>query len=113
MSDILKKFIPFFIGVLFLIIIISFLIKPQPIEFDYEPEEEQECGGGDVQECFVGNCSGTSTCVNGEWSVCNLDMVCTPGDRVPCVEGGCVNGYKECDECGTGYGPCIAQGCCG
>ncbi len=75
-------------------------------DLQYPVEEAAVCKEGLTQHCMVGNCSGLSACRNGRWTACRWEMVCEPGSRASCIEGGCVKGYKECDECGTSYGPC-------
>lgn len=65
------------------------------------------CTDGQTKACSVGECGGTSTCVNGRWWVCRWETVCTPGSRIPCLNGGCAYAVRECNSCGTGYGPCF------
>gem|GEM_PF-1257131 len=68
---------------------------------------EDECRNGDVRECLIEPCNGTQICINGTWSKCDIKIVCNPGTKTPCIENYCPIGYKICNECGTGYGPCI------
>lgn len=65
------------------------------------------CQAGQTQYCSSGPCPGLSTCFDGVWSGCRWDTVCTPGERVPCLKGGCSYAVKECNECGTGYTVCF------
>ncbi len=65
------------------------------------------CRDGQTQACSTGSCSGVSSCINGIWSGCKWDTLCTPGARVPCLSNGCVYAVKECNSCGTGYGDCF------
>jgi hypothetical protein len=65
------------------------------------------CREGDTRPCSVNSCQGVSRCLNGVWSGCRWDTVCTPGARVPCLSNGCVYAVKECDSCGTGYTDCF------
>lgn len=110
----LRKFIPLaVIAALFIILIVSFLfIRPRPAELEYG-EEEPLCIENQTKECLVGNCTGASTCTGGGWGPCRLELVCTPGETVPCLDGPCVCGYKECNECGSAFGPCISEDGCG
>jgi len=68
---------------------------------------EGECHDGDIRECLKGPCNGTQICINGTWGKCDIKRICNPGTKVPCTENYCPIGYKICNECGTGYGPCI------
>lgn len=110
----MKRFIPLaVIAALFLILTATFfLIKPRPVELQYE-EEEPLCTEGQTKDCLVGNCTGASACTEGRWGPCRLEIVCTPGETVPCLDGPCVCGYKECNDCGSGFEPCISQDGCG
>lgn len=65
------------------------------------------CQEGQTQPCSTGTCPGVSRCINGVWSGCRWDTICTPGTRVPCLSNGCVYAVKECDSCGTGYTECF------
>ena len=65
------------------------------------------CSEGQTQACSLGSCSGQMRCINGVWSGCRWDTICTPGSRVPCLSNGCVYAVKECDSCGTGYTACF------
>jgi hypothetical protein len=67
------------------------------------------CAEDQSRQCFVGNCSGVSTCINGAWSGCRWERVCTPGSRSTCLKDGCAYAVKECNGCGTGYGPCLGS----
>jgi len=73
----------------------------------YSPPQAGECSGNETGQCLIGQCAGIRTCQNGTWSRCALKMACEPGSSAPCYEGACVNSYKVCNGCGTGYGPCI------
>jgi hypothetical protein len=65
------------------------------------------CKDGQTRACSAGSCGGVSTCVGGVWSGCKWPRVCVPGSKVSCIQNGCAYAFKECDECGSGYGPCI------
>ncbi|MBD3210331.1 hypothetical protein GF318_03030 [Candidatus Micrarchaeota archaeon] len=107
MNKKIRKALPLlFIFALVLVFLAALLMKPGMVELEYEAEYPA-CTEGATQHCCIGNCSGKSTCVNGKWGPCKLDIVCRPGETVPCLERGCVTGHKECNECGTAYGPCI------
>lgn len=64
------------------------------------------CKDGQTQYCRLGNCSGESVCMGGAWGGCRWDRTCTPGTKATCLKNNCPYGLKECNECGTGYGPC-------
>ncbi|NYZ76783.1 hypothetical protein H0O02_00520 [Candidatus Micrarchaeota archaeon] len=68
-----------------------------------------ECAMGQIGSCMKGPCNGTQACVNGTWGRCMVKTVCTPGVREPCIRDYCASAYKICNECGTGYGPCIGM----
>ncbi len=72
------------------------------------PSAQAPCIDGQTQYCRLGNCSGISACIGGAWTGCRWERVCEPGSRVPCLKNNCPYALKECDECGTGYGPCMA-----
>ena len=111
----MRRFIPliFVAAVLFVIVYSFFLAQPKTITLEYEVEEKI-CEEGETRSCTVDACAGLSKCVHGRWGVCKLDIVCVPGDRIPCVEGGpCACGYRECNDCGTAYGPCTGNESCG
>ncbi|MBN2478534.1 hypothetical protein JXB01_04565 [Candidatus Micrarchaeota archaeon] len=67
-----------------------------------------ECGKGEMQKCFLNECEGVKYCNYGYWGECTLKKVCTPGEKVYCADV-CPTAYKTCNECGTGYGPCIPK----
>jgi hypothetical protein len=70
--------------------------------------EKTECGEGDSQACVVGKCNGTRTCYGGRWGGCiQPKKVCPPGQRMGCSVDGCNFGYAFCNECGSGFGPCL------
>ena len=71
------------------------------------PSTPQSCRDGQTQYCRLGNCSGVSVCSGGAWSGCRWDRICAPGSKATCLKSSCPYALKECDECGTGYGPCI------
>jgi len=91
--------------------LILFWKPPAPIETASGPEPD--CQEGDSKACSVDSCSGLSYCIEGRWSACRWDRVCSPGTLAPCLSGGCAYAYKACDECGAGYGPCDVQPCDG
>lgn len=57
-----------------------------------------------------GSCAGTRTCEGGSWGSCRLDIICVPGKLYGCEGAGCSSGYRKCDACGTGFGPCVTAG---
>jgi hypothetical protein len=65
------------------------------------------CKDGQTQYCSLGNCSGLSTCSGGAWGGCNWERICAPGSKATCLKNSCPYALKECNPCGTGYGPCI------
>ena len=65
------------------------------------------CTEGQTQYCAIDSCSGTRTCVGGVWSGCRWQQVCTPGSRIPCLRQDCSYAVQTCNECGSGYGPCL------
>jgi hypothetical protein len=67
---------------------------------------EKICEDNQTHACTSGSCNGTSTCVDNSWSSCTWEKICVPGSRAMCIEDGCAYAVKECNECGTGYGPC-------
>ncbi|MBI2079208.1 hypothetical protein HYT84_00460 [Candidatus Micrarchaeota archaeon] len=81
-------------------------IKSSPAAY-FAPLEINECTGSESSSCNIGSCSGKKTCINGKFSECSLEIICTPGSQASCVENACANGYKTCNECGTGYSECI------
>ncbi len=92
-----------------------FFVSAPAVNLHYPSEDKAErlCSEGQIRNCTVGGCTGVSTCASGRWGGCKWEMVCTPGIRAPCLNNSCVYAYKECNECGTGYGPCeAAEKCC-
>lgn len=87
-------------------VLISMPAAPAPLAepFDRGPDA---CVDGTSQACSVGSCSGISTCVDGIWSGCRWQTVCTPGSRAPCFDGACLYAVKECNGCGTGFSECF------
>ncbi|MCD6549705.1 hypothetical protein J7K41_03295 [Candidatus Micrarchaeota archaeon] len=69
---------------------------------------EKECVPGARRSCTTTDgCEGFQTCEDYRWSECRkLPTVCKPGTRKPCAYSPCTVGYKVCNRCGTGYGPC-------
>lgn len=96
----------FFVLLLGIIAYTILFVSGGRVDLHYPSESTALCGEGQTRPCQVGNCSGTSTCKGGSWSSCRLEIVCEPGSRISCSEEGCVYGFRECDECGAGYGPC-------
>ncbi|MEW6036121.1 MAG: hypothetical protein AB1529_05900 [Candidatus Micrarchaeota archaeon] len=70
------------------------------------PSKPSVCRDGQTQYCSSGGCSGASTCIGGVWSGCKWEQVCTPGSRVPCTKEGCFYAVRECNACGSAWGPC-------
>jgi len=85
------------------------------VEGKHEPEaypilaKVKECEAGETRDCLTHDgCDGTQRCVDYEWTPCKKNrMVCRPGQRKACAYTPCKVGHKECNECGTGYGPCL------
>jgi len=84
-----------------------FFYPGKPVQGTTYSVQEKECIDGQAGQCMVGQCAGTRECARGAWSRCMLEMACEPGSFATCYEGACSSGYKVCDECGTGYGPCV------
>jgi hypothetical protein len=96
-----------FLLFLFAILAYTFLyISGGRVDLHYPTKAAEGCTENASRQCNIGNCSGSSLCHGGAWGVCKLKLVCEPGSRVSCSEAGCVYGFRECDECGSGYGPC-------
>lgn len=74
-----------------------------------EPYLQRECEEGTTKQCMIDNCTGLAICRSGKWEGCRLELVCTPGSIMPCIEDYCVIGYKRCNECGTGYENCTKR----
>lgn len=71
----------------------------------------RECAEGEKKACMKDGCGGTALCENGRFSPCVLPpQACLPGQRVGCPLDGCSFGYRTCNSCGTGYGPCRPPG---
>ncbi len=108
----MKNIVPLlFIFLMLLILAYAMLMHGGPAEFSPPPpqkSQEAACTDGLTQYCRVGNCSGTSTCVGGIWGGCKWERVCVPGSKATCLKSSCPYALKECNECGTGYGPCLA-----
>lgn len=92
-------------------VVAIFFSSPEPGIFHYPAAENASgCVPGQVEGCSVGRCSGMSTCLqDGTWGGCNWQRVCIPGSRAPCLQNGCAYAYKECNQCGSGYGDCNAS----
>jgi hypothetical protein len=95
---------------LILVILIVYVAASVPQEQEEEPQEEiKECEDGETRDCMKGPCNGTQSCVAGSWGECIIERVCEPGEVVPCTVDSCAYAYKVCNDCGTGYGPCIGK----
>ncbi len=79
--------------------------KPETVVLDYGP---RPCESGEARACAVGNCTGISVCVEGTWGGCKWQQSCQPGGKETCLSESCPYGFRECNECGTGFGPCKA-----
>jgi len=73
------------------------------------PSSPASCAEGQTKPCSLETCTGYSSCHNGLWGACRWQLVCSPYTKTPCLNNSCVYGYKECDGCGSGYGPCISS----
>jgi len=86
-------------------------LEKVPLE---EPEvphyEVPECIEGHSEPCIKGSCNGIKECVDGSWTPCTLNVVCEPGKLYGCTSYGCSSGYRACNACGTGFGPCVGPG---
>ncbi len=72
---------------------------------------EKECEKGERQNCTSGNCPGVQECFNGIYGACILpEKICVPGEKIGCSLDGCKFGYSTCNDCGTGFGKCLAAG---
>ena len=70
-----------------------------------------ECNGADTKPCLMGNCPGTQACSGGFYGECTQPpLACNPGDKVGCSVDGCRFGYATCNDCGSGFGPCLPRG---
>jgi hypothetical protein len=65
--------------------------------------DEDENGDSLIQQCGSGNCQGSQTCTNGQWSSCDSDgtvcddgQYCTVNDQ--CTTGVCNGGAKDCSD---------------
>ncbi|MEM4554446.1 MAG: hypothetical protein QXT25_01180 [Candidatus Anstonellaceae archaeon] len=98
--------------------LIIFFAKEKPAETPHQvpfsKQQEagkqlaQECQEGQVRNCTKDGCNGTQKCYRGRWGICVLPRkICNPKERIGCSYDGCRFGYSECNECGTGFGPCI------
>ncbi len=96
----------FFIILFALLAYVVIFSSIKRVDLHYPIETGDLCEENGTKSCTVGNCTGISTCSGGNWGGCKLDLVCEPGSRIACSEVGCVYGFRECDECGSGYGPC-------
>lgn len=69
----------------------------------------KECEPGSTRDCLTeAGCDGKQTCTDYRWSSCRQNKrICRPGYRKPCAYTPCIVGHKVCNECGTGYGPCL------
>lgn len=68
---------------------------------------ERECTGNETRDCIINGCDGYQPCRDGRFAACRKNKrVCKPGIKIGCSLDKCRFGYKTCNECGTGYGPC-------
>jgi len=71
----------------------------------------RECFESEKKDCKQDGCGGQATCENGRFSSCVLPVqICVPDQRMGCAINGCSFGYMLCNQCGTGYGPCLPKG---
>ncbi len=104
-----KSYIPVLL-VIGLLAVLSIILFPsssptEPPVSDAVPG----CSEGQTRPCSAGSCTGIATCLDGIWTGCRWEKICIPGIKAPCIYGGCAYAYKECNECGTGYGECIFE----
>lgn len=116
--DVGKEFVKIVPVFLFLILIgvigYSFMAMPDSkpsasVSFNskFQPSQQvQQCENGESKTCMSGTCQGTSECAGGKWTMCYVKKICIPDTNSSCGDSGCADGYKVCNECGTGYGPC-------
>lgn len=69
-----------------------------------------ECAGNETRQCEVNGCAGRQACQYSAWGVCSFSKVCVPGERISCSLNGCSFGYRVCNDCGSGFGDCLAPG---
>ncbi len=70
-----------------------------------------ECSGNQTRSCVLDGCEGGQQCSGGLFSGCALPKkICVPGRQIGCNLNGCSFGRMACNSCGTGYGPCTADG---
>jgi len=94
--------------VLFLISMALIFYAPAPPPQPAEKLPPPACMDGQTRSCTTGGCSGIATCKDGKWWGCRWNQTCRPGARAPCLnDNGCSYAVKECNDCGTGYGPCM------
>ncbi|MEW6722800.1 MAG: hypothetical protein AB1324_06060 [Candidatus Micrarchaeota archaeon] len=76
-------------------------------ELNQTAPRPESCRDGETRPCSVNACAGTSVCAGGSWSGCTWEQKCVPGAKVSCIREGCVYAFRECDDCGSGYGECV------
>ncbi|MFH0737840.1 MAG: hypothetical protein V1827_04235 [Candidatus Micrarchaeota archaeon] len=93
-----------------LIIILSYILYlaffPQEVDVIGDSHRALYCTDGEKRACTIGACSGISACSGGAWGGCSWERICEPGSRELCIQDGCAYALKECDGCGTSWGPC-------
>ncbi|MFZ5501488.1 MAG: hypothetical protein ACOY58_06220, partial [Candidatus Micrarchaeota archaeon] len=87
--------------------IVMIVTAPRDLRTEQKEAAEFLCASGETRSCQSGSCAGTSTCIQGVWSGCRWERICTPGIHEPCIEQGCAYALRECNECGTGWGECL------
>jgi len=95
-----------FLLILTLAYIVYVVFVPEAVSVPGDTHRALYCTDGERRACTAGSCSGISTCVGGSWGGCDWQKVCEPGSRELCIKDGCAYALKECDECGTSWGPC-------
>ncbi|MFH1222046.1 MAG: hypothetical protein V1492_03095 [Candidatus Micrarchaeota archaeon] len=99
----------FFIILFIALAVILFIVLLPPAASEPQQPPLPKCSNTATRDCDSFGCSGTKTCINGEWDSCIVKRICRPGTVEPCIINFCASSYKTCNECGTAYGPCIPR----
>jgi hypothetical protein len=73
-----------------------------------DDQSKPPCIDGQKRTCTLAECTGIFTCIDGIWGGCKWAQVCVPHEREVCLSQSCPYGVRECNPCGTGFGPCKA-----
>ncbi|MEM4633675.1 MAG: hypothetical protein QW275_00805 [Candidatus Anstonellaceae archaeon] len=70
----------------------------------------RECKEGETRPCMQDGCEGKEICEKGLFSPCTLPpKICIPGQKLGCLLDECRFGYMVCNQCGSGFGPCLPK----